>query len=423
MSLNVVRSMFLAAALSAAASLFNTVHGQDLVELPAADKSLELASSELYSVGSFDGEDWELFGNRVIVAFGPDERLFVLDAEGHRVLILDSAGELVSMFGREGSGPGELQSPTAIAVTGDSLVVIVDMAKRGLSVFGLDGTFVRFVGTDDQFASGVAGGGSGSVVTEYSMKMQTGQDGQVSVDNTPQLERQAVGGAAGVSAIYQQTVPEVAESGTREVSGGGMRMSFGGQREEFAPALNWAVLGPSRIAIADEAGYLIKILERGSGISRHLVRPIEPAAVSEIDQEEVKRRRRAALEGTGSGGSGGVTIMFQRGGGGGGSRRMSVPQEMIDQMVDQMTFADVRPVISGLTADRSGRMWVRRDGTEIGEPGPVDLVSAAGEYLGTLDAEVVVPDAFGPGGMAAFVEKDELDVVRVVVRRLSVPGS
>ena len=29
-----------------------------------------------------------------------------------------------------------------------------------------------------------------------------------------------------------------------------------------------------------------------------------------------------------------------------------------------------------------------------------------------------MPDAFGPNGMAAFIEHDELEVARVVVRRL-----
>ena len=42
-----------------------------------------------------------------------------------------------------------------------------------------------------------------------------------------------------------------------------------------------------------------------------------------------------------------------------------------------------------------------------------------GEYVGTYSAEATgMPDAFGPDGLAAFIELDEFDVASVVVRRL-----
>lgn len=47
------------------------------------------------------------------------------------------------------------------------------------------------------------------------------------------------------------------------------------------------------------------------------------------------------------------------------------------------------------------------------------MIDASGRYVGTLrqeDAEA--PAAFGPDGLAAFIELDEFDVATVVVRRL-----
>ena len=41
-----------------------------------------------------------------------------------------------------------------------------------------------------------------------------------------------------------------------------------------------------------------------------------------------------------------------------------------------------------------------------------------GRYLGSYPAGVRMPDAFGPGGLVAFIETDALGVQRVVVRRV-----
>ena len=46
-------------------------------------------------------------------------------------------------------------------------------------------------------------------------------------------------------------------------------------------------------------------------------------------------------------------------------------------------------------------------------------MAADGEYVGTFSTDATaMPDAFGPDGLAAFIEFDEFDVARVVVRRL-----
>lgn len=50
-------------------------------------------------------------------------------------------------------------------------------------------------------------------------------------------------------------------------------------------------------------------------------------------------------------------------------------------------------------------------------PGLIDVVTPEGEYIGTL-AGASMPAAFGPDGLVAYVEVDELDVANVVVRRL-----
>ena len=85
------------------------------------------------------------------------------------------------------------------------------------------------------------------------------------------------------------------------------------------------------------------------------------------------------------------------------------------------SFYPVLPVIRRVRTTWDGRIWVMRRGDELYEDGPIDVLTADGEYIGTYPAGATkMPDAFGPDGLAAFIELDELDVARVVVRRLPV---
>jgi hypothetical protein len=88
--------------------------------------------------------------------------------------------------------------------------------------------------------------------------------------------------------------------------------------------------------------------------------------------------------------------------------------------IENLEFAEEIPVVQGMTTDPEGRIWVERCGARVGEKGPIDLLTSDGRYLGSLDQDSIrIPDAFGPGGLVAFIEKDELDVARVEVKRLS----
>ena len=51
--------------------------------------------------------------------------------------------------------------------------------------------------------------------------------------------------------------------------------------------------------------------------------------------------------------------------------------------------------------------------------GPIDVVTADGDYIGTLAPDGLrTPSAFGPDGLMAFIESDALDVQTVRVVRL-----
>jgi hypothetical protein len=100
-----------------------------------------------------------------------------------------------------------------------------------------------------------------------------------------------------------------------------------------------------------------------------------------------------------------------------------VPQEQIREMmanrIAEMQFFAELPVVQDLATTWDGRVWVERRGEEPTAPGPIDVLTVEGRYLGTFPTEATeVPDSFGPDGLAAWVELDELDVPTIVVRRI-----
>ena len=87
--------------------------------------------------------------------------------------------------------------------------------------------------------------------------------------------------------------------------------------------------------------------------------------------------------------------------------------------VEGRTFADEVPVLYGLKVDWEDRIWLARRGPTGQDDGPTDIVTPDGNYLGTLPPDGLrTPDAFGPGGLLAYIESDEMDVPSVRVVRL-----
>ena len=89
------------------------------------------------------------------------------------------------------------------------------------------------------------------------------------------------------------------------------------------------------------------------------------------------------------------------------------------ERIETMEFYDEVPVVRELSTSWSGRIWVQRRGEEPVSDGPIDVLAPDGRYLGSFRTGAArLPDAFGPGGLAAFIEQDELDIKTVVVGRL-----
>jgi hypothetical protein len=181
----------------------------------------------------------------------------------------------------------------------------------------------------------------------------------------------------------------------------------------FTPDVDWVALPGGGLAVSNRAEYAVRIVSPDGSVSHTLTRPLSPRAVSEADREAARGQRREAM----SSGRGMIRVESNN-----GNRTAStgggMPAAQIEQSVQRMEFAETMPLIDDLAATPAGKIWVVRTPQRGVGDGPIDVVGADGTYVGTLPAGTDVPAAFARDGRAAYIERDEWDVPRVVVRRL-----
>ncbi|WP_420462437.1 6-bladed beta-propeller [Candidatus Palauibacter sp.] len=399
--------------------------------LDSPDIPLQPGVEEVYTVGVLDGAAWEMFGSVRGVAFGEDGSLFILDNDAGHVVVVDPAGQFVRAISNKGEGPGELNQAVGLAVLGDGRIAVNDM-NRGIRVFSREGESLQEAGFTFQtgmpgprmfampdhslLSAGIIGRSFGALMGEEEEEEEPeGRPiGRFRLDGTQDEFHSAWAG------------PPVEDT---DAQAGDMRIIMSGM-EAFPLPLSFGVLRDGRVVLADSVGYRVKILDGSGEATGTLERPIPPVAVTDEIRDAERDRRLAALAegGSGGGGGGGATSIIISGtvsaGAALGGRGASGPdpdamRRMREDRIENMAFPEEVPVISRLAVDWSDRIWVQRSAL-MGEPGPTDILTADGQYFGTIAPDALrIPAAFGPGGLLAYIDRDELDIQRVRVVRLA----
>jgi hypothetical protein len=421
----------LAVAALAAGALAAPAAGQQVVDLPGPDKALPAGLENVFKVGSMAGADWETFGDIGGVAFDSQGQLYVFDRQSSRVVVTDAKGKFVREVGKQGEGPGELRMPVAFTVLRDGTIVIADMGHRAYQLFGPDGAFQRMVSfgeTGDMIRVGAmypdprggavfTGGGNMSI----SMSRQ-GPGAPPALPTDRPIEHLSLAGRAvearKLASGWQPPRPEGPPPSVRRTGGAGgagFIAAIQGPRT-FEPSLLMGPLADGGVAYSDSSGYAVKVVGPDGTLQRVLRRPFNARPVTAAIQEAEKARQLAEME---AGGGPQMRIMV----GGPGGAAQPVSQEAIKEMmrnrIEQTQFYPELPVVLNLATGWSGKVWVVRRGQQPTEQGAIDVLTPAGQYVGTFaEGALKLPAAFGPEGMVAFIERDELDVPSVVVKRL-----
>jgi hypothetical protein len=394
--------------------------------LAEGDRPVDVEVEDVYRVGSLDGNAWDSFTRVTSMAFGDDGRLHILDPSQRRIHVVSETGEHLRSFGTPGEGPGELRNPVGVQVLADDRIVVADNGHQAFLVFSPDGVYA---GSHPYDSGGSMPGprlqrqGDDAVVAHgQGMRLEAGPGGgPPALPTTTPVDRWRL---APANDVVRDRVLEAwrpaREPPRQQAGGGGMGMVMLGAPRALEPAVHFAALPDGRLALADSSAYQVRIYgPEGSagGPPRIVGRDIAPVPVGPAEEEAERERRLAQLE---AGGGPQIQIATQGPGGGQQAVPQAQIQEMLRNQMAQMSFWHEIPVITRLAADTEGRLWVERS-AGIGEDGPIDLLEADGTYLGSLaPGGLRTPLAFGPGGVAAWVELDELEVPYVRVGRIRI---
>lgn len=398
------------------------------------DVLISAITEEVFAVGGATGEEWASFTAVTDIAFDAAGRLVLVDNRQKRVVIVTADGRHLRDVSRPGDGPGELRSPTWLAPMRDGRLVVYDLERRSLLAFGPDGELaehVRLQPSSRGFGGRSVAGTPSDLIAQlrsspigvHIRDVRALPDGRLLMIRTPsnvsgKRPIEVYEWEEGMETLFMAwDLPEgaVAQSGDVQsfpMSGDAMSVvsSRGVRRPVFAPPLFVDVMSNGRVAVVDSVGYRIKLLSPNGEIDDVLRRPIPARRVtSEIKQAVVESMR------AGTGAQREITVST----GSGISREImdEIRRRSLEDRISQATFADQIPVIANMAVDSEDRIWVGRAGADGVSAGPTDVLDSEGNYLGTLPGDGLrIPRAFGPGGLMAYVQRDELDapVIRVV---------
>lgn len=388
---------------------------QPTVRLPAADRPLAGRPTQLFAIGAEDGESWEMLSQVSDVVFDRADNLYVLDRGNERVLMFDRSGRFVRQLGREGDGPGEFRAPNGVAVLTDGSVAVLDLIRRNISLFGSDGAFRRSVPWPEDGGppfAGIQAHPSGGVISALRPHLRMDDAGTGNAPRTQIFARLPLGANGSMERLFEIPDPLAANTSTSQ-NGQGSRRQVSISAPEFAAQTLWGVLPDGGTALSHTALYTLKVQDAAGQTIRFLQRPVPVRRPTEADRERARERRREMIRT----GQGMVRVVQGGPGGGRGAAPGGPPPQVMERLLQNMTFADTVRAIQGMTVARTGTLFIERTPRNIGDPGPVDVVTPAGEYRGTFSA-IRLPRAVSATGRAAVIERDDMGVERVIVHQL-----
>ena len=396
---------------------------QEIIQLPAEDHWLDADFEEVYRVGSVAGEDWEQFAKIVSLGFDGAGNLHVLDGQASRVVVVAPDGSRLREYGRAGDGPGEFRAANQIAVMADGHAMVFDREHSAFHIFDPGGQVVRTVrmpggalmtnmpdldlaGTGDRV---IPNGSVSSVSFNLLAGIETDEPGRHS---RPVTRLSLSGDEVETDTIAEAWMAPPVQTAQRQASNGVVWL--GSEALALAPSLFVGAIPGGGVAFSDSSAYAIKVAGSEGAILRILTRPFRPQPVTDRVREAEKERRLRLEEESASEAFKSAAGVSERIG-----AMLDRILESRRELVETMHFYEEVSVVRGLQTGWGGTIWVQRGGDDPLSDGPIDMLTAAGRYLGSYPAGAsVIPSAFGPNGLAAFIERDEFDVEMVVVRRL-----
>jgi hypothetical protein len=323
--------------------------------------------------------------------------LYLIDQTGKRVLGYDRAGSFLGSWGREGSGPGELQRPTGLGVGRGDTLWVLDGSNQRITLLPLDSeaepSSIPFPPGSSMMGGRIIPVADGAYGVFSMFSFRPGDD---SGPPPRPLVRLGSDGMAS-DTVWEAPAPKFDQV---EVTSGNRVMVMMAQ-QSFAPGFHWDRFADGSFALAEGPDYDIRVVG-ADGLERFRIHRAPPARPTTPADEEFERDRlrEASVSGNFPG-----------------------AEEMMEKRLEALTFAEVVPRLTGLAVDTQNRLWVGVSVTRPGETDRIDVYGADGSLLGEIQEPEFFPDLIYGDGLVARITADELDVQQIVVYELVEGGA
>jgi hypothetical protein len=376
----------------------------------AADRNVSVRVEEVFRVGGADSPEWASFTDVRSLAFGPSGELWIPDGRAARILAVDRTGKLIRQVGRKGEGPGEFTVAALISVGRDGRVLVNDPINRTLQLFDSNGELLESVMTVPELSSpaGMALVGDREIAS-YARTFRGSRGYLISGTMEPVTDGIPV---LRFNLAAQPKVTKIAMARFRAPPPPKEPLT----PHAFQARVLWSAAPDGRVALVDTVAYEIRFFDVSGQPGAHLTRALQPREPSRTDVQRAREEFRKQLIRP----DGQSRVATVNAAGGNPPDRNELTKRT-QAAIDAMTHEPLVPVLKEIRFDATGRLWVARNAAVWGDSSPIDLFDPSGSYLGTITRGIDrLPDAFGPDNLAAWIERDSLDVPVVVVRRITV---
>lgn len=343
-------------------------------------------------IGVVDGDPMREFGFIAGLAVDDSGRIYVLDSMARQIRIFDPGGRFVNAFGRRGSGPGELSSPSAVLIGGGDTILVPDVRNGRVQRFLTDGS--------------PAGHSPMDLARGFPLSWAT-RDGLLLEELRPHPSS-ASGEAPPALVLLRDgrgrvvdTLLEMEESGALQYRNGMAHMVA------FSPEPRWTLLEDGRLASGRLSAYRLEIRDRNGRLERVVTKSFERKPLRDSDRRALRERIRESY----------------------GRGPLSADRE---HMIRTMEFGTHFPAFASLFGGPHGTLWVQRAlqvssfephemagfGLHAIAAPEYDIFDREGRYVGAITP----PRGFDPmmarGEHLYGVQRDDLDVQYVVRLRV-----
>ena len=333
-------------------------------------------------IGSDTSYDAILFGN--IHSFDVDEqgRVFALDGQSQEIHIFDSDGAHIQTIGGRGTGPGEFEDASAVDVSRNGEIWVMEMGRGQLSILDAYGDYLRIESIGGVGWSQWPYRGGFDLLGRYNALIRSFHD-EGTTESFARFDQ---------SLTPLDTIPVPKKPDTEYFSNeaGDMQVAVPYQGSIdwcFAPNGNLWTLQTDQYELAEITGH-------GETL-RRVTKEYESIRVTAEDRTKLGQR---------------MEWFTEQGG-----------------KVDWSKIPKTRPVVSSLFCDDEANLWVRRvtiDSDDDGESeGPLyDLFDPEGRYLGMLKFPFDLSSyPIVRGEILYGIAEDELGAAIIVRARIERP--